>query len=166
MQLKENRVEALIGAAVLVVAGLFVSYAYTRTEAGQGAGGYTLNARFDSAGGLSVGTDVRISGIKVGTVTAQSLDPENYKAVISFTVRDDVKLPADSTAVVASEGLLGGNYLELKPGYEEDLLKPGATVLYTQGSLDILGLVGRFIGNTDKPADKKDTATPASPVAQ
>ena len=70
MQLKENLVEALIGAAVLVVAGLFVSYAYTRTEAGQGAGGYTLNARFDSAGGLSVGTDVRISGIKVGTVTA------------------------------------------------------------------------------------------------
>ncbi len=161
MQLKENLVEALIGAVVLVVAGVFVSYAYTSTEGGLGADGYALNARFESASGLGIGTDVRISGIKVGTVTGQTLDPETFKALISFTVREDVKLPADSTAVVASEGLLGGNYLELKPGYEDTVLQPGATVLYTQGSLDILGLVGRFIGNTDKPAEKGDAAPAA-----
>lgn len=167
MPMKENVVEAVIGAVVLLVGGLFVSYAYSTTGAAIRSGGYELTARFQSASGLGVGTDVRVSGIKVGSVVKQSLDPKTYQAVLTLVVDQAVRLPSDSTAVVASEGILGGNYLELKPGFEETMLKPGGVVQYTQGSVDVLSLIGRFIGSSATAADKagKSPAPAASPGA-
>lgn len=158
MQLKENFVEALIGAVVLIVAALFVGYAYTRTEMGQASGGYQLVARFPSAVGINVGTDVRVSGIKVGAVVAQELDPQTFQARVRFTVRKGVELPVDTVAKIASEGLLGDSYIALSPGGEMDVLKPGDEIEQTQGSVDLMGLIGQAIYSV---GDKKDGASPA-----
>ena len=134
--MKSNLVEALIGAVVLAVAVAFFSYTYDRTDMA-GIDGYELVARFDRIDGLSFGSDVRLAGIKVGTVLGQSIDRETYQAVVRFSVSEDISLPSDSSAKVASEGLLGGSYVSLTPGGMDEYLEDGDEVELTQGAIDL-----------------------------
>ncbi len=147
--MSSNLVESLIGALVLVVAGWFLLFAYERTD-GAVSGGYELVARFDQIDGIGVGSDVRLAGIKVGSVTASRLDSDTYQAVIRFSVDSGVGLPVDTAAAVAQEGLLGGKYLSLLPGGMEDMLADGDEIEETQDSLDLLGIIGKFAtGSSD-----------------
>lgn len=163
MQLKESLVEALIGAVVLLVAGLFLFYAYSNTAVGRAGSGYSLIARFPSAVGVNVGTDVRISGIKVGSVIRQELDPETFQAKVTFTVQNDVELPADTIAKISSEGILGGSYIDLSPGGDMDTLQPGDEIEQTQGTVDLMSLIGRAIYSA---IDSKDTSGDAPAGAE
>lgn len=140
-----NLVETLIGAVVLAVAGFFLAFAYSSAGMRGPTAGYELQARFNRADGLVVGGDVRMSGIKVGTITAQGLDPKTFDAVITFNVDARYKLPDDSAAKIASEGLLGGNYLSIEPGGSDVNLKPGESVKFTQGSVNLMDLIGQAI---------------------
>ena len=142
--MKDNLVETLVGAAVLVIAGLFVAYGYSVTE-NDSTDGYSLSAQFDRVDGLTVGSDVRMSGIKVGTVTGLTLDTENFYANAEFVISGTVELPEDTSAKITSEGLLGGNYVSLSPGGSEDTLGAGDEILYTQGSVDLIGLVSQAL---------------------
>jgi len=158
-----NLVETLIGAVVLLVAGVFLAFAYTHTDAGA-VSGYPLVAKFDRVDGLSVGSDVKMSGIKIGTVTSQTLDPETYQAVVDMNIASQYKIPEDSTARVATESLLGGNYLELQPGGSPDMLASGGQIEYTQGSVDLMGLIGQAIFSTGSSGKKKEEQQePATP---
>lgn len=153
MLLKENIVEAFIGAAVVATAIGFVSFAYARTSAGEGNNGYSIDARFPNVTGITVGTDVRLAGIKIGTVSKQNLDPKTFQAVLSLSLDPAIKLPIDSSAAITSEGLLGGNYIALTPGGESDMLRSGDEITDTQGATDLMGLIGSVInksGSTDK----------------
>lgn len=161
MQLKESLVEALIGAVVVLVAALFLVYAYSNTAVGRSSSGYPLVARFPSASGVSVGTDVRISGIKVGAVTKQELDPQTFQAKVTFTVQNDVQLPIDTIAKISSEGLLGGNYIDLAPGGEMDTLQPGEEIEQTQGTVDLMSLIGRAIYSVTDSSKGDGDAAPA-----
>jgi phospholipid/cholesterol/gamma-HCH transport system substrate-binding protein len=150
-----NLVESLIGAVVVAVAAVFLYFAYSTGGRGSGASGYELIARFDRVDGLNVGSDVRMSGIRVGRVVGQTLDPQTYQAVVAFTVDSAVKLPDDSTARIASEGLLGGNYLALEPGGAAEMLKAGGQIRFTQGSVSLLDLLGKAIYSLSAPAAEK-----------
>ena len=112
---RRNFAEVLIGAVVLLVAAGFLAYAIAHSGRSAPAG-YQLYARFDHIDGLAVGSDVRVAGVKVGSVDSATIDPKTYQAVVGLTVRDDLKLPKDSSAVITSESLLGGKYLALVPG--------------------------------------------------
>lgn len=142
--MSRNVFETFIGALVLVVALSFGVYAYRSSDLGTG-GGYTLEAQFDSVGSLQVGSDVRISGIKVGEVIALSLDERTYRAAVDFTVNDGVELPLDSSAQIASSSLLGGHHLALTPGGDVDMLAEGDRVQYTQSALNLESLVGQAV---------------------
>src|SRR5579883_2805166 len=120
----KNLVETIMGGFVLVVAALFLIFAYLSAHF-QPAGGYPLKASFSSVGGLAIGSDVRIGGVKVGSVTDQSIDPHSYRAVVTMDGRPEGKLGMDARAVVASEGLLGGKYGKGEPGRASELIKPG-----------------------------------------
>jgi phospholipid/cholesterol/gamma-HCH transport system substrate-binding protein len=139
-----NLIETLMGAVVLVVAGLFLAFAYSVTNV-RTSGGYELTARFDRIDGLVVGADVRISGIRVGSITDARLDPQDFAAVVRLTVIPTVRLPVDSTASVSNDGLLGGSFLALVPGGDERMIEPGGRVLYTQAPVNIVQLLGRII---------------------
>ncbi len=142
--MKDHLVETLVGAAVIVIAVMFLGFAYGQTEQ-TSSEGYTLTAKIQSAAGISVGTDVRIAGIKVGTVTGTRLDPITYRAIIEFTVEEGIELPEDSSMRVAIEGILGGNFISLSPGGDYDnLLSDGGEIAHAQGSIDIVGLIQRF----------------------
>ena len=144
--------EIAAGAVVLLVAAGFLFYAVANT--GRGAvGGYTLHAAFDNVGGISPGADVRIAGLKVGSVSGLSIDPKSYQAVATFTVQSDIKLSADSSATIATGGLLGGNFLSLSPGGDEKTLADGGTITITQSAVNLEDLLGKFIFNVGSLAD-------------
>jgi phospholipid/cholesterol/gamma-HCH transport system substrate-binding protein len=168
--LKEHGAEALIGLLVVLLAIWFVLFAWQRTGGGNAVGGVLVNAQFSSAGGLKVGTDVKIAGIKVGSVRALRLDPKSYMADATLALDPAVKVPADSSAAITSEGLLGGTYMQLIPGGDPTPLKSGDTIVDTQGALDLNSLIGQFInksgsgsgGSAAAPAAGGAGAGPAS----
>ena len=140
-------VETLIGAIVVAVAVSFLYFGYTSTSQGTIAG-YEVTAKFGQVDGLAVGTDVRISGIKVGTVSSLSLDPKNYLAIAHLSIDRGVQLPTDSSVKITSSGLLGNSYLSITPGGSEKMIPPGGQIVNTQGSVDLMGLIGRLITST------------------
>lgn len=152
--MKDSLVETLIGAAVIAVAVLFFGYAYTSTGSGA-VSGYEVTAKFSRADGVNVGSDVRLSGIKVGTVSRMALDPATYNAVVTIALDNSVKLPNDSSVRITSEGLLGNQYLSIEPGGSQDKIGPGGEIEYTQGSVDLIGLLGKavFGGGATAPAN-------------
>lgn len=143
--LRENYVEALIGLVVVVLGVWFVVFAWARTGGSTASNAIHVKAMFGNATGIDVGTDVRIAGLKVGTVSALTLDPKTFQAQATLALDPSVKIPADSSAAVASEGLLGGNYMNIIPGGDPQPLKDGSTILDTQGSMDLMSLIGSFV---------------------
>ena len=129
---------------MLLVAAGFLAFAVAHSGRST-ASGYTLVARFDRIDGLNPGADVRIGGVKVGTVVDEIIDPKTFQAVVTLTVRDDMRLPKDTSAEVTSESLLGGKFLNLTPGGDAALIAPGGTITLTQSSISLEALLGKFI---------------------
>jgi|SRR5690349_4107222 phospholipid/cholesterol/gamma-HCH transport system substrate-binding protein len=151
-------IEPIVGAVVLLVAAVFAWYAYTTTGVGGGRAGYEITAQFDRIGSLTPGSDVRISGIKVGTVVGVTLDPKSYLADVRIGLASGVLLPEDSVAQITSEGLLGGQFLQIVPGAADKTLKPGERLRYTQAPVDLMQLLGKFmfsLGDQQQPAGDK-----------
>lgn len=138
--------EVTVGGVVLAAALAFGAYTVQSTGFALGSQGYPLTASFRSAEGINVGTDVRLAGVKVGTVTGITLNPETYRADTTVTLRDSVQVPDDSIIAVASEGLLGGNYVEISPGGSLFYYEAGEEILDTQGSVSLLNLLLSYIG--------------------
>lgn len=137
-------VEASIGAAVLAVAIGFVVYAAQTADLRMGDT-YPLTANFRRADGLTVGGEVRIAGVKVGTISSMDLDPQTYEARVALSIRDGIAVPEDSSATISSDGLLGGAHVAIQPGGSEFALESGDAFLFTQGAVNILDLVNRAI---------------------
>ena len=140
---QNNIAESLIGAGVVAVALVFAALAYYRTGGG-GLSGYEINAKLSKADGLAVGTDVRLAGIKIGTVTDLTLDPKTYLVTVHMSIRNDVKLPVDSSVLVTQAGFLGGQYLSITPGGDDKMMAAGSYFENAQGSIDVMNLVSRF----------------------
>jgi phospholipid/cholesterol/gamma-HCH transport system substrate-binding protein len=141
-----NTTEVLVGAAVLAGAIGFAVFAGQSTGVATGGGsGYPLEASFRSLEGISVGTDVRLAGVKIGTVTDMELNPETYRADTMIAVQDSVAIPDDSAIVVSSEGLLGGNFIEIVPGGSPFMFEPGDTISDTQGAVSLISLLLKFV---------------------
>ena len=168
--MRRSVIETIMGAVVLVVAGLFLFFAYTSSNV-QATGGYELVARFNRVDGLANGSDVRMSGIKVGSVVAQSLDPKTYRAIVRLSIDSTIKLPEDTTARIQSDGLLGNTYMVLEPGGAEEMIPPGGTIAYTQDAVNLVDLLGRFIFSTPSNGGSSGAgsgagATPPAPQPQ
>ena len=136
--------EVLAGAVVLVVALGFLTYAIAHSGRSVSSG-YPLTASFDHIDGLNIGGDVRIAGVKVGSVTNEVIDPKTFQAIVTLNVRDGIELPKDTAAEITSESLLGGNYINLSPGGDDTVLKPGQPITITQSSVSLEQLLGKFI---------------------
>jgi len=140
--------ETLIGAIVILIAAGFVYFTYTTTSQGS-LETYELSAKFSRVDGLSNGTEVKLSGIKIGTVSKLTLDPKTYLAIVHMAINDNVKIPEDSSIKITSTQLLGSAYLSVTPGGSDAMLKAGGEIKNTQGSIDIMSLIGRAIyGNS------------------
>ncbi|MGB0497581.1 MAG: outer membrane lipid asymmetry maintenance protein MlaD [Rubricella sp.] len=136
--------ETVIGAVVIAAAGAFLVFAADTASIGNGVERYELEASFRRADGVATGTDVRVSGVRVGSVTGLELNPQTYQAVVSMAIDAEVRLPEDSDARIESDGLLGGSYVAITPGASDFMIEPGGQILNTQGSVSLLDLIVRF----------------------
>ena len=155
----ENRAEILAGAVVLAVAAGFLGWSLGGDRLTGGAGSYVLTASFRSVEGIRAGSDVRLAGVKVGTITDLTLNPETFFADAVVEVDAGLKLPTDSAILISSEGLLGGNFVELVPGGAEEILAPGDEIEDTQGSISLLTLLMKWVGGSGEDAPADGTAT-------
>jgi phospholipid/cholesterol/gamma-HCH transport system substrate-binding protein len=147
---REHPAELAAGAGVVAVAVAFLVYATQFTGGVRTPGNYQLTASFRSAEGVTVGTDVRLAGVSIGTVTALELNPETYRADAVFAIDQAVLMPEDTSAAVAQEGLLGGTYIDLQPGGSPFNLDPGSEILDTQSSVSLITLLLRFVTGSEE----------------
>ena len=166
--MQRNLAETILGAAVILVAVAFLLFFNRTVDTGNSSSGYTLIAAFNKVDGLETGSPVRVSGINVGKVTGMKLNAETFQAEVELQINDDVKLPTDTAAVIASAGLLDGKFLTLEPGGDDEMLAPGARIEYTQSTPSLEQLLGQVIfslTNEKKPASADANGAPLPPNA-
>lgn len=142
--MRRNIIETVMGGVVLVVAVICVIIAF-QSGSVSAPSGYAIRADFDNASGLGPGSEVRMSGVKIGTVTEQHLDADTFTAIVTMNITETISLPRDTSARIIADGLLGSNFISLEPGGEEDMIAPGGEITFTQGAINIVDLLGRFI---------------------
>ena len=142
--LKRSTLETLMGLVVLTGAAIFAMLVYQASNI-KSANGYLIHAEFGTTGGLAVGDEVRLSGIKVGQIVGQSLDPVTYAARIDMRIEDAVKLPSDTSARITAASLLGGNFLELLPGADDGLMPEGTVIFDTRDPVSLSDLLGKIV---------------------
>ena len=151
--MRRNAVETILGAVVLLVAGMFVYFTYNTAQV-KAIDGYNIKASFFKIGGLTTGSDVRINGIKVGTVTNARLDLETFDAVIEMSIKPDIKLPTDTIAAIGSEGIVGGKYVRITPGSAKETISDNGSISETKDFRSLEDQVGEIIflatGGSDK----------------
>ncbi|MGC3937523.1 outer membrane lipid asymmetry maintenance protein MlaD [Roseobacter sp. EG26] len=148
--MSENTTEVIVGAGVLAAAVAFVVYAGQVSDFSGAASSYPLEASFRSLEGVSVGTDVRLAGVKVGSVAAVTLNPETYRADTTVSVAQEIEIPDDSAIVISSEGLLGGNFVEIIPGGSPFFFEAGDTITDTQGAVSLVSLLLKFVSGSSE----------------
>jgi phospholipid/cholesterol/gamma-HCH transport system substrate-binding protein len=139
-----NVIETMMGAVVLAVAAFFLVFAYTHSQL-RTVSGYSVTAQFERVDGIQPGGDVRIGGIKVGTITAETLDPKTFLATVHMNIDPAYKLPDDTVAEILSSGLLGDKYLALVPGGSDKMIPPGGRITYTQAPVNLENLIGQMM---------------------
>ena len=156
--MKYNIFEIIVGAFVLCIAGAFFYFAYhmgfNRVD-----NGYLIYARFERVDGINVGTDVKISGVKIGKVWGYDIDPQTYQAKVALFLRQDVKLPADTSAEIISESLLGAKYISLLPGLDIKRLEPGDAIETTQSSINFETIISKFLLSGGGPKEEKEAGS-------
>jgi phospholipid/cholesterol/gamma-HCH transport system substrate-binding protein len=165
----EKWTETGIGALVLAAAASFLVYALAHAGGFGGAHGYEVSAKFGEVGALAPGSDVRVAGVKVGTVSRIDLDPKTYMAKATMIIDPNIQLPADSTVKITQDSLLGGEHLAIEPGGSLENMKPGSQFQNVQGAVDLFGLIGQVLrpqGAAAKPdSSASPTAMPAGTAA-
>lgn len=155
MNKNNNYFEIIVGTFVLVCAIYFFVSSFKNAKVGN-IGGYEILAKFENIDGIANGSDVKISGVKIGSVIDQYLDEKDFRATLKISINDSVKLPIDSSAKIASEGLLGSKYLSITPGGDIEEMKSGDEIMFTQSSVNLEDLLGKFIfSSSDKKDNKK-----------
>ena len=162
--MRGNVIETVMGAVVIAVAALFMVFAY-KTSQLRSVSGYEVTADFARVDGIRQGSDVRISGIKIGSVVAEVLDPKTFLANVRMSIDPSVQLPDDTVAEIISAGLLGDKYMSLVPGGSDKVIPPGGKITYTQSSVSLENLIGQMMFSAPGPKKEGDAAAPASGAA-
>lgn len=144
----QNKTEVMVGGLVLAAAVGFLIYAAQITGVSTSAGNYPLTASFRSLEGVSVGTDVRLAGVKIGSVNSVILNTETFRADTTISVRDGIEIPDDSAITIASEGLLGGNFVEIVPGGSPFMFEPSSEIEDTQSAVSLVSLLLKFVSGS------------------
>jgi phospholipid/cholesterol/gamma-HCH transport system substrate-binding protein len=153
-----NVIETVMGAVVIVIAALFLFFAYSTSQVAAVTGGYPVTAQFQSVDGIHDGSDVRIAGVKVGSIEAESLDPKTFLATVKMSIAPEYKLPVDTVAEITSSSLLGEKFMSLVPGGSEKDIPPGGQIKYTQAPVSLENLIGQMIFSQPGGGQKKPEA--------
>jgi phospholipid/cholesterol/gamma-HCH transport system substrate-binding protein len=142
--MKSNTFEAIVGAFVIIISVVFLFFGFSTMKI-QNSDSYNISALFNRIDGIKIGSDIRMSGIKIGTVVSQELDNSSFEAKVLMSIDSKILIPDDSSAKITSDGLLGGNYISIEPGGSDIYLLNNEEIFFTQGSVDLIGLVGEAL---------------------
>ena len=142
--MKSNTFEAIVGAFVIILSLVFLFYGFSTMKL-QNSDNYNISALFNRIDGIKIGSDIRMSGIKIGTVANQELDNSSFEAKVLMSIDSKILIPDHSSAKITSDGLLGGNYISIEPGGSDIYLLNNEEIFFTQGSVDLIGLVGEAL---------------------
>ncbi|MDC0071449.1 outer membrane lipid asymmetry maintenance protein MlaD [Rhodobiaceae bacterium] len=142
--MKSNTFEAIVGVFVIILSLVFLFYGFSTMKL-QNSDNYNISALFNRIDGIKIGSDIRMSGIKIGTVANQELDNSSFEAKVLMSIDSKILIPDDSSAKITSDGLLGGNYISIEPGGSDIYLLNNEEIFFTQGSVDLIGLVGEAL---------------------
>ena len=142
--MKSNTFEAIVGAFVIFLSVVFLFFGFSTMKL-QNSDNYNISALFNRIDGIKIGSDIRMSGIKIGTVASQELDNSSFEAKVLMSIDSKILIPEDSSAKITSDGLLGGNYISIEPGGSDIYLLNNEEIFFTQGSVDLIGLVGEAL---------------------
>ena len=142
--MKSNTFEAIIGALVITLSIVFLYFGFSSIKLNK-SDNYNISALFNRIDGIKIGSDIRMSGIKIGSVSKQELDNKSFEAKVSMSIDSKILIPDDSSAKITSDGLLGGNYISIEPGGSDIFLSNDEEIFFTQGSVDLIGLVGEAL---------------------
>ncbi len=154
--MKNNLFEVIVGTFVLASAIYFFFFSFNKSNISTSKT-YQISAKFDNIDGVSIGSDIKISGVKIGTVASEVIDPETYRAILKLNINQEIKLPSDSSAKILSSGLLGGKYIGIEVGAEEEMLQSGGQIQFTQSGINFEELLGKFIFGSSKKDSEKDS---------
>jgi phospholipid/cholesterol/gamma-HCH transport system substrate-binding protein len=160
--MRGNVIETVMGAVVIVVAALFLVFAY-KTSQLRSVAGYQVTADFARVDGIRQGSDVRMSGIKIGSVVGEELDPKTFLANVRMTIDPAIKLPEDTVAEIISAGLLGDKYMSLVPGGSDKVIPPGGKITYTQSSVSLENLIGQMMFSAPNAKNPGEGEAPPAP---
>jgi phospholipid/cholesterol/gamma-HCH transport system substrate-binding protein len=144
MNVKHNLFEVIVGTFVLFSAIYFFFFSFNKSGISTSES-YQISAKFDNIDGISSGSDIKISGVKVGTVASQEIDSRTYQAIIKLDIYNSIDLPSDSSAKILSSGLLGGKYIGIEIGADDEIMKNGDEILFTQSGVNFEELLSKFI---------------------
>ena len=142
--MKSNTFEAIVGAFVIIISVVFLFFGFSAMKI-QNSDSYNVSDLFNRIDGIKIGSDIRMSGIKIGTVVSQELDNSSFEAKVLMSIDSKILIPDDSSAKITSDGLLGGNYISIEPGGSDIYLLNNEEIFFTQGSVDLIGLVGEAL---------------------
>ncbi len=162
--MRGNVIETVMGAVVLVIAALFLFFAYSTSEV-RAVGGYRVTAQFQDVDGIRDGSDVRIGGVKVGSVTAETLDPKTFVATLNMSINPEYRLPDDTVAEISSPSLLADKIVSLVPGGSDKNIAPGGRIKYTQSAVSLENLIGQMIFSQPNGQKKPGAGGAAAPAA-
>lgn len=151
--MSRNIIETVMGAVVLVVAAVFLYFAYSTSQVRAGRSGYEVSAVFPRVDGIRDGGDVRLNGIKVGNIVSQTLDPKTFSAIVRMNIDNGVKLPQDSIAQIRTAGLLGDKFLAIVPGGDDKDVPPGGQLARGEPGFSLEDVIGQLlfsVGNSKK----------------
>lgn len=142
--MKRSTIETVLGAVVLLSAAVFLIFSYQTADVGPSSGGYEVSATFSDIGSLSIGGPVQMAGVRIGSITDISLT-DFFEAEVTMAIDEDIEIPEDSAAVIASDSLLGGNSISIQPGGALKTLSDGDSLTHTQPHVSLVELLGKFI---------------------
>ncbi|HVN00828.1 MAG TPA: outer membrane lipid asymmetry maintenance protein MlaD [Caulobacteraceae bacterium] len=155
--------ETGVGAVVILAAAGFLAYSLT-VGGSVHPHGYEVRAKFGQVGSLAPGAVVSVAGVKIGTVSSIKLDPKTYLATTTLDLDPAVPLPSDSTARIASDGLMGASHVVIEPGGATETLKPGGEIENTQGAVDVFSLISQFLRPQPSAGESAADHAPSKPA--
>lgn len=154
--MKKNNFEILVGFLVLFFSTSFLLF-FLKISGGTKnvANTYEISAEFGNIEGINIGSEVKMSGIKIGIVDNLYINNDTYNSIVVMKLDKKLPIPIDSSFKISTSGLIGGKYIRVEIGSEEMYFENGDTAEFTQSTMDLEDLIGRFIFNNGDENGKK-----------
>jgi phospholipid/cholesterol/gamma-HCH transport system substrate-binding protein len=157
--MQSRALEILVGFFVcLGVAAVFIlTFRVASLTSVEGGSGYKVSAAFQNIGGLKPGAAVTLAGVKIGRVKTIVIDPASFEALATLEIATSYNnIPQDSGAKILTAGLLGEQYVSIDVGGDEQPLKDGSKLKFTQSALVLENIIGQFLTSQASKSPAKD----------